>query len=326
MKKSILILFVVFALALTGCGLSNVSKVISTDEAKAKALTFINNNLVQKGSEVTVDGISEENGLYKISIKLSSGQTVDSYMTKDGTKFFPQIMDIAEVEKANNTQTNTNTNATGTPTTKEVPKNDKPVVELFVMSQCPYGTQIEKGLLPVIDALASKASFDVKFCDYSMHGKAELDEELRQVCIKKIAPNDYFTYLKCFLNDGKGADCVKSLKLDEGKINSCVADTDKQFNVTKNFNDKATWLSGQYPIFDVYKADNQKYNVQGSPTLVINGVEAQSGRDSASLLAAVCGAFKTQPKECTVQLSSETPASGFGTGTTASTGSASCGN
>lgn len=321
MNKKILILILISLFLLSGCGtLGNLTKNLTADEAKAKALSFINNNLVEKGSEVTVDSVTEENGLYKVVVKLSSGQTVDSYITKDGTKFFPQVMDVAEVEKSNNTQTGGNT------TSKEIPKNDKPTVELFVMSQCPYGTQIEKGLLPVIETLGDKANIEIKFCSYAMHGETEINEELRQVCIKQTAPAKYYEYLNCFLKEGKGEDCVKSLQLDEAKLSSCISDTDNKYSVTKNFKDKSTWLSGQFPLFDVYKADNEKYGVQGSPTLVINGVQADSGRDSASLLKTICGAFNTAPAECSKTLSSDTPAAGFGTGTTANTGSASCGS
>ena len=36
------------------------------------------------------------------------------------------------------------------------PKKEKPEVELFVMSHCPFGTQIEKGMLPVARLLGDK--------------------------------------------------------------------------------------------------------------------------------------------------------------------------
>jgi len=48
------------------------------------------------------------------------------------------------------------------------------------MSYCPYGTQIEKGILPVINALGNKIKFSLKFVDYAMHGKKEIDENSRQ--------------------------------------------------------------------------------------------------------------------------------------------------
>ncbi|MBU3941884.1 MAG: hypothetical protein KKF74_03150, partial [Nanoarchaeota archaeon] len=49
-----------------------------------------------------------------------------------------------------------------------MPKKDKPEVELFVMSHCPYGTQIEKGMLPVARLLGDKIDFNIRFCSYAM--------------------------------------------------------------------------------------------------------------------------------------------------------------
>ena len=55
------------------------------------------------------------------------------------------------------------------------------------MSHCPYGTQMEKALLPVIETLgANNVNFELKFNTYAMHDKVELDEQLTQYCVKKI--------------------------------------------------------------------------------------------------------------------------------------------
>jgi hypothetical protein len=50
-------------------------------------------------------------------------------------------------------------------------KREKPDVDVFVMSYCPFGTQIEKGLLPVWDLLGDKINLNIRFVDYAMHGK-----------------------------------------------------------------------------------------------------------------------------------------------------------
>jgi hypothetical protein len=119
---------------------------------------------------------------------------------------------------------------------------------------------------------------------------------------------------------------VKEAKINTSKLNSCVSATDKEFNITKNFNDKSIWAGGSFPPFDVYKADNEKYGVQGSPTLVVNGEQIQSGRDSAGLLAAICSGFTNAPEECKKQLSSEAPSAGFGFEGSGGSAAASCGN
>ncbi len=320
---TILVSFVIITLYLAPLIKSwSVESPITIEQAKAKAENFINDNLMQAGSKITIKGVEEKNGLYKVIVNTGSAENVDTYISKDGKIFFPQVMDIEKIENEKKT-------AQAAPTSAPVPlvKSDKPEVELFVMSHCPYGTQIEKGILPVVAALGSKINFDVKFTDYAMHGEKELQEELTQYCIKTNEPAKFNTYLKCFVESASGdsAGCQTKAKINTAKLKTCVADTDKKFKVTANFADKATW-KGNFPSFDIYKEINAKYGVQGSPTLVINGATVSSDRDSASLLKTICSAFTTPPKECESVLSSTAPAPGFGTGAAASANSASCGN
>lgn len=312
MKKTI-VLLLALSFILAGCGAKNKVAIIKPEDAKTKMEKFINDNLVQPGTKATIKEITEENGLYKVKVDLE-GKEIISYLSQDGNIFFPQYMDIAEVEKKA-AESKNNATTTDANTNKEMVKNDKPVVELFVMSHCPYGTQIEKGILPVVDLLGDKIDFKLKFVNYAMHGEKELNEEMLQYCINKEEPAKYENYLKCFLKAGNSADCLKSVGVNTSKNSACVAATDKEFKVNEKFADKTTWSGGQYPPFDIYKADNEKYGVQGSPTLVINGTQADSGRDSASLLTTICAGFTKLPAECSKKLSSETPAPGFGEAT-----------
>ena len=203
-------------------------------------------------------------------------------------------------------------------------KSAKPVVELFVMSHCPYGTQIEKGILPVVEALGDKIDYELKFCTYAMHSKKELDEQLTQYCVQKEGKDKIHSYLGCFLEDeSKSEECLKESGVNIANVKSCVASTDKEFAVSAGFEDKSTWSGGRYPLFNVYKEDNEKYGVGGSPTLIINGEKVSSGRDSAGLLSAICSAFEEAPEECNLELSSASPSPGFGYGAGAAT-DASC--
>jgi len=204
-----------------------------------------------------------------------------------------------------------------------VPKNDKPAVELFVMSHCPYGTQIEKGMLPVVELLGDKINFDLKFVDYAMHGEVELKEQMVQYCIQEEQNPKFNTYLECFLSDGDTNRCLGVANISQTSLNSCVDKVDKQYKITENFTNKVGY-QGSYPGFDIHKEDNQKYGVGGSPTLVINGTTVQSARSAASLLATVCSAFEVAPEECNTNLPSETPSPGFGAGTTDSAVTAEC--
>jgi len=297
-------------------------KNLKPEEAKVRAENFINGFLMQNGSKATIKEVTTEYGLYKFKVDITS-DVVDSYLSKDGKFFFPQAMDVDKISGATANTPGASNNSAGAPATEVSKKSDKPKIELFVMSYCPFGTQIEKGMLPVLAALGNKIDFELKFCNYAMHGEKELAENLTQYCIQKEQPTKLDSYLKCFLEAGDSAACVGSTGLDKGKLDSCVTKTDTQYKVTDNFKNKVGY-QGSYPGFDVYKADNLKYNVGGSPTLIINGEEIASGRDSASLLKTICSAFNNQPKECQTSLSSASPSAGFGSGTDAS-GSAAAG-
>jgi hypothetical protein len=180
-------------------------------------------------------------------------------------------------------------------------------------------------MLPVLETLGNKIDFKLKFCDYAMHEKKELDENLIQYCIQKEEPTKLSAYLTCFLEDGKSDECLKTAKVSATKLKACVKATDTKYKVTSNYEKKVGW-QGNFPGFDVNKEDNAKYGVQGSPTLIINGENISSGRDASSLLKTICSAFTTQPAECSKQLSAEAPAPGFGFSNNGTNINASCGN
>jgi len=318
-----LVAVVLIAAVVLGISLYKNKGVIKPEMAKLKAENYINTYLMQSGSKATVSDITEAYGLYKVTVNIGANQKVDSYISRDGVLFFPQALNMDEASKTAAANTASNSNTASAPV--DIPKNDKPKVELFVMSYCPYGTQMEKGILPVLKTLGNKIDYELKFVDYSMHGDKELKENLVQYCIQKEQKAKFNDYLTCFLKASDSASCLASTGIDTSKNDACVAKTDAEFSVTANAKNNIGY-QGTFPGFDTNKADNTKYNVAGSPTLIINGKDASSARDSASLLKSICSAFTTQPKECDATLSSAAPAPGFGEGTAAaSSGSAAAG-
>ena len=207
-------------------------------------------------------------------------------------------------------------------------KNDKPVVELFVMSHCPFGTQIEKGIIPVVKQLGETIDFNLKFVNYAMHGGKEVKEQLNEYCIEKDQSEKLIPYLECFLGtdggDAAGETCLTELAIDREALTACAEATDTEFNITANLEDKEGWLSGKFPKFMIHDAENKEYGVAGSPSLVINGVKLSSGRDSAGLLNLICSSFSEQPAECEAELSAAAPAPGFGWEGTGANTDASC--
>ena len=182
-----------------------------------------------------------------------------------------------------------------------------PTLQTFVMTHCPYGTQMEKGVIPAYKLLKDKANFEIRFVSYTMHGDKEDTETKRQLCIREET-SKFWEYLECFLQDETYASkCMQESGLDENSINDCM-------------NSRAAGY------WDEDKALNEQYGVQGSPTTVLDGVEKQIyPRSPEDVKKAVCGSFSSQPSECSQTLDSSNPSPGFGFSTSSSASSASCG-
>lgn len=209
-----------------------------------------------------------------------------------------------------------------------VVKSDKPVVELFVMSYCPYGLQMEKAYLPAWELLKNKADISVKFVAYAMHGLKELEENTRQYCIGKNSQEKLISYLKCFTGKDDYKGCLAAVGLSEAGLKPCIDSTNKQFGTLTKYNDQSTWLSGNYPVYPIHQDLNDKYGVQGSPTLVINGAQADGvSRTPEAVKQAICAAFNNPPAECGTTLNTASPVAGFGAGTSGNAAAeAECGN
>ncbi len=304
MKKSLGVILLALIIGLVvGIYLPNKKDKLSIDKTKVEDI--INENLVRSKDRATVVGISSIGGVSKVDLNFN-GKEDSLFVTNDGNLYLQKIMDLSEVKKAEDEAKSENIVKN---------KSDKPKVELFVMSYCPYGTQMEKGYLPVIKALGDKIDSKIKFVNYVMHGEKEAKENVLQYCIQKDEPEVFSSYLKCFLGKGEGStdSCLSENGLSMNKLNSCINDTMKDFNVEKDLSNKNDYLNGKYPRFGINNDENIKYGVKGSPTLVINGQEIKgAARNSSSILKTICSAFKVQPEECNTVLSSETQAPGFG--------------
>jgi len=291
----------------------NFSSSGNANQIGEKVVKYVNENLLSSGFTAKLISVDKKGDMYLVNMNITgeyNGQKaslpVSVYVNKEGTLMFNSQTAIDMTAPLPRPTSNEASQ------TENIQKSEKPKVELFVMSYCPYGMQIEKGILPVIKTLGDKIDFSIKFCNYIMHGEKEMTENLLQTCIQKEYPSKYFDYLECFLSEGKTDECMNKTQLNQSKLNICVKDLDERYNVTKLFNDKTTWLGGNFPRFLVFEEENQKYGVAGSPTLVINGVSVSSGRSPSALLNIICSAFTETPKECNTSLSTETPSPGLG--------------
>ncbi len=289
----------------------------SQQDIGKKAIDFINNNLVQPGTSAKLINVSDKGDFYEIWTNYQ-GREIPVYVTKDGKTMFLQAIEITETKRqTEETQVQQST--------QSIPKRDVPDVKVFIMSYCPFGIQAVKALLPVMKLLEGKANISIHYVYYAMHGEKEVYENLRQYCIQKDQKDKFYDYMLCFVQSGDYKKCIDEAKIDIDKLNTCMNETDARFNVTKNYQDKNTWLNGYYPLFLVEKELNDKYGVGGSPTIIINDKEVSLTRSPEAFKQAICNAFNAPPKECEEKLSTETASPGIGPLTGGSTSSGSCG-
>ena len=143
----------------------------------------------------------------------------------------------------------------------------KPQVELFVMSYCPFGVTAEEELLPFFRKYGDTIDFKLRFIANeaddadgelaftSLHGAAEVFEDLRQMVIAELYPDKFFDYLLCRASHLQGAwvKCARELGLDVDRITREI-ETER---VRQRF------------LEDVRRSD--ELDIFSSPTLVIDG-------------------------------------------------------
>lgn len=261
-------------------------------QAQEKVVNFVENNLVQPGTKVEVKETTFENGLYKVVIKVGA-QEVPTYLTQDGKTFFPQGIDLSEAEKKNEEAQKS----------AEIPKSDRPQVDLFVMSFCPFGNKAEDTMKPVYELLKGKVDFNFRYIVsssgdkiQSLHGEKEVVQNEREACVLKLAGKDKWMNFVTYVNAKCGTDgaCweagARSLGINTAQVNACV---------------KSDGVA-------LMKADEQissAAGANGSPTMLINGTETrvvyQYG-NSEGYKQAICGAFNVAPEECSKALASNT--------------------
>jgi hypothetical protein len=176
--------------------------------------------------------------------------------------------------------------------------DEKVKVELFVMSQCPFGVKALNGIDPVLKKIGGNVDFQLMFIGNvdanqpsgftAMHGQSEVEGNIWQLCAKKHYPSDY-EYMKFIQCAGKGMRqipgnseaCAKTAGMDFSKLQTCAT------------GDEGKGLKGE----SVKSAKARK--ATGSPTIYIGDQRYQGGRQENDFLRAICNNFKgTRPAAC----------------------------
>ncbi len=293
----------------------NANKPMKPADVTKKAIDFINTNLKSPDlPALNATDTKEVSGVYEFKLEADKEIKGTVYATKDGSLLFVQYINLDE-KAAGEEQ--------AAQPAKPVEKADKPNVKLFVMSYCPFGLQAEKMYLPVYELLKDKADMGIFYVDYLMHGEKELLQNINQYCIQKDQLDKFVSYMTCFVANGDHDKCAKDASVDLAKLKLCFNETDKEFGLTKEFDSSKE----QFPKFPLHTDLCKQYNVLGSPTVVINGVEADiSPRSPEKFKQVICDAFNTKPSECDTKLSETAASTGIGAGEAPATDAGSAGS
>ncbi len=292
----LILLFMVLRGGITG-------NVVKGESAGTTIVEYLN---ARTGGGVEYVSYKDLGNLYEVTVSYQ-GQEIPVYVTKDGEYFVQGAIPITG-DVIDNSDTETPT---------EVPKSDKPVVEAFIFSYCPYGLQFEKALLPVYDLLKDKADINIVAIG-AMHGEFEKQESLRQISIEQLYGRDkLFVYLKEFDSNTDIGACSG----DDTCLNKYLLTIYTKLGIDKTKVEnymKADALA----IYDGQGAEASSLGISGSPTFVINGVKVSVSRNPEAIKTAVCSAFNTEPSECSQTLSTASPGAGFGASASSASNSA----
>jgi len=285
---------------------------ISKDEAGEKVIDFIKENLTSPGTEISLTEINEMSGVYEVKFNIM-GQDEKVHVTKDTKLLFLQSFDMQPSKP------------------KELPKTEKPKVDLFVMSFCPYGNQAEELMMPVADLLGDSAEIELHYIVYSdygsgypedcidqenkycsLHAIGELNQGIRELCVAKYQSDKFWNFVKQTNAQATSDDIetkwqgiASSLDVDVNMVSNCqqnegIALLDNELALTDTL----------YPVQDPAEHNGQEeMNVSGSPTIVINGMVFDGQRSVNAYREAICSAFIEPPVECEEELIEPAPSS-----------------
>jgi hypothetical protein len=308
MKKintSFILIILMIAAFLIGYGSKNgVSIGIFNDkkpeEVAQQAIEYINQNFLAMSEEgATLVSVAEESGVYKFTM-LIEDQEYNSYITKDGKILFPDGVPMITKEEAEARA------EAGAMTCEDLNKSNEPIIEAFVVSQCPFGTQMQRILNEIVKNIPELDNYiTVKYMGEiqdgkitAMHGDEEAQENLRQICIREEQKDKYWNYIDCYIKEGQSEQCLVTALVDIAVLDQCVEDTSRGL---------------EYAQKD-FDSENE-YEVTGSPTLILNKGNVSEfdfgGRTAEAVKTVICCGFDSPPAFCAEELTTDSAEAGF---------------
>lgn len=182
-------------------------------------------------------------------------------------------------------------------------------LQVFIMSDCPYGRKAVEALKEVVDNFKTDINYEVHYIANeagdgfsSLHGQYEVDEDIIQLCVKAKSPAQWLDYIYCRSTKGvKGKDwqeCGKETKVDIEKVKACFEGTEGK-NLLKedikianalNIGASPTWLANNRVTFSGIDAETVKTNYCKSNADLAGCKTTLTGAAAGAATTAGCGA------------------------------------
>lgn len=268
-----------------------------TDEFKNKTIPEAVKKIVNDPSaKIEVANVKDSSGVYEFDLKVN-GQAYVSYITKDAKILFTSGIKLDSSD--------TGSTASSEPqkklTCEDLEKADNAKLTAFVVSQCPFGLQMQRVFKNAINEDPSLANkLDVKYIGAiengkitAMHGDAEAQENLKQICIREEQKELYWPYVSCYMQEGKTDQCLANVGVDQTMLTACTEDPTR---------------GNAYAQKDFDLAN--KFKVGGSPTLLLNEKQIVSefdfgGRTPNAIKQLTCCGSTTKDASCSTEISTK---------------------
>ena len=166
-------------------------------------------------------------------------------------------------------------------------------LDFYVMSMCPFGTQVEDAVAPVLKNLSGYVDFNINFIANidgdgnfaSLHGEKEVKGDIVQLCAMKYNPEKYMDMIVCMNKNAREIpdnweDCAKQYGLDIDKIKQCYEGDEGKVLLKKS----------------IQKSND--IGARGSPTMYLNDKPYNGGRSELDFMRALCNALNNTPDAC----------------------------
>jgi thioredoxin 1 len=192
-------------------------------------------------------------------------------------------------------------------------KSEQPLLQAFVVSRCPFGLQMQRIMADIImESGETDRYLKVRYIGSvdeknntirAMHGEVEAQENLLQICIREEQPERYWDYLRCYMKEGKTAECLTSAQIDVDELNACTNTSSRGLAYAREDFE----LAGEFKI-------------TGSPTMLMNNeivkesnfaTNTTNARSPQAVKELLCCGFIKEPSFCSMRLNESRSATMF---------------